>query len=207
MNERMDVKSRRAPVVALSGMMFLEYAIRGVWTAYLANYLIAPRSAGGLGFTGGQTGSILLPAAAIGAILAPIVGGQIADRYFNAERAMAILLLACGIVVYAAASVFTFGAFFALTCIASIAFMPTMALTNSIAMAHLPDARRQFPPIRAVGTFGWIVASSLFTFLWLTHSNHAVNTARIADALRVAGILCAIFAAYCLIFLPRTPPR
>jgi nucleoside transporter len=196
-----------APSALLSGMMFLEYAIRGVWTAYLTNYLLASVSLGGLGFTGGQAGWILLPASAIGAILAPLVGGQLADRYLNAERAMAILLLITGVMLYISGSVRSFGGFFSVTCIASIAYLPTMALTNSIALAHLPDPVRQYPPVRAAGTLGWIVVSSLFTLAWLNGPDQAANTARIADALRLGGVMSVGFAAYCLAIVPRTPPR
>src|SRR5690349_4882980 len=67
----------------LALMMFLEYAIRGVWIPYLASYLGAPRSRGGLGFTGGQTGWIVTFGASVGALTAPFIMGQLADRWLN----------------------------------------------------------------------------------------------------------------------------
>src|SRR5205823_10222246 len=69
----------------LSLMMFMQYAIWGVWAVQLSNYLQSPVSAGGLGFTGGQLGWVLGLGGAIGAVTAPFIAGQIADRYLNAE--------------------------------------------------------------------------------------------------------------------------
>ena len=55
-------------------MMFLQYAIWGAWFAVLSAYLESD-----LGFTGVQIGAIysLLP---LGLIIAPFIGGQLADR-------------------------------------------------------------------------------------------------------------------------------
>src|SRR2546423_11035320 len=76
----------------LSVMMFLEYAARGVWLPYLANYLQAPVAQGGMGFRPGSVGWSLTLSASVGAITSPLVAGQLADRYLNAERALGILL-------------------------------------------------------------------------------------------------------------------
>ncbi len=70
----------------LSAMMFLQYAVWGVWLLVLPNYLLASPEQGGLGFSGGQIGWILGLAGAIGAVAAPFIAGQVADRYLNAER-------------------------------------------------------------------------------------------------------------------------
>jgi MFS family permease len=74
---------------SLSLMMFLQYAVWGVWLPYLANYLMGKTDQGGLGFTGAQVGWILGLAASIGAVSAPFLAGQIADRFINAEKYLA----------------------------------------------------------------------------------------------------------------------
>ncbi len=63
----------------LSIMMFLQYAIWGAWAPVLSAYLDK-----GLQFSGIQIGVIyaLLPLATI---LAPALGGQIADRWLPSE--------------------------------------------------------------------------------------------------------------------------
>lgn len=193
--------------VRLSVMMFLQYAVWGVWLPYLANYLVSPVDRGGLGFTGGQVGWILGLAGSIGALAAPFIAGQIADRYLNAERALAILLLVGGAVKYVTAYTHGYMPFLLLSILYSVAYMPTLALTNSISLQNLPDRERQFPRVRLWGTVGWIVASSAFTMLWLNTTDPVTNTRRIADALKVAGVISVAYALYALLLLPRTPPQ
>src|SRR5438552_16169959 len=84
--------SMRSVFPRLALMMFLEYAIRGVWMPYLASYLTSEPSRGGLGFSGVQAGWIVTFGSSVGAISAPMIMGQLADRWLNAERALAIFL-------------------------------------------------------------------------------------------------------------------
>jgi MFS family permease len=189
----------------LSVMMFLEYSIRAVWTACLVNYLGAPLDAGGLGFSPAQTGWILSLAATVGAFSAPLVG-QLADRYVNAERALAALLAVTGVALVVNARATSFGAWVALSCLASLAYQPTVPLTNGITFANVADPVHRYPAIRAFGTLGWIVVSSLFTLLWLARGDRH-DIARMGDAVMIAGIIALAFAAYAVTVLPRTPPR
>jgi hypothetical protein len=68
----------------------------GAWLPVAARYLTAPVADGGLGFDGGQVGMILGLAGSIGAISAPFIAGQLADRWFSTERFLAFLLLVGG---------------------------------------------------------------------------------------------------------------
>jgi nucleoside transporter len=205
--------------LSLSFMMFLQYAVWGVWLPYLANYLMAKTELGGLGFTGAQVGWILGLAASIGAVSAPFLAGQIADRFINAEKYLALLLISGGIVKYITASVHDYHTFIVLSILYSVLYMPTLALTNSIAFAHLNNPEKQFPFIRVWGTIGWIVASNAFPLLWLQSNLHLTRlppfiggtdkpnaTALWADCLRVAGILAIAYGVWAAFFLPSTPP-
>ena len=87
-----SVKSR------LSAMMFLQYAVWGIWLPVLATYLQSSAAEGGLGFTSGQVGWIIGIAASLGAVSAPFIAGQFADRYFSTEKFLSLLLLFGGIV-------------------------------------------------------------------------------------------------------------
>lgn len=197
-----------AAASALSAMMFLQYAVWGVWLPSLAIYLTAPADGGGLGFTGGQVGWILGLAGAIGAVTAPFIAGQVADRYLNAERALAGLLLVGGAINFALAYVHNYYVFLLLSVLYSICYMPTLSLTNGISFAHLRDSERTFPWVRLWGTVGWIVASNAFALLWLAAApTPAEKTARIADALKVAGVASAGYALFSLLVLPKTPPK
>jgi MFS family permease len=188
-------------------MMFLQYAVWGVWLPFLARYLTSTSAEGGLGFTPGEMGTILGLAASLGAITAPFIAGQVADRYLNAERALGILLLLGGALNIALAGTTQYPLFLLLGVAYSVCYMPTLSLTNSIAFRNVTRPETQFPPVRAFGTLGWIAAQSLFPLLWLNSSNDVENTRRIADALRVSGIISIGYAFYAFFVLPKTPPK
>ena len=82
----------------LSLMMFLQYAVWGVWLPVLATYLQSSVDDGGMGFTSGQVGLIIGVAGSVGAVSAPFIAGQFADRYFATEKFLAALLVFGGIV-------------------------------------------------------------------------------------------------------------
>jgi nucleoside transporter len=187
-------------------MMFLEYAVRGMWYPFLANYLSSDRHDHGLGFTAGQTGWVLGFAGALGALTAPIIGGRIADRYLNAEKALAILHCVAGVLLFLNASSMTFTMFFLIMICFSIAYAPTQSLTNSLALSHLIDREHSYPRTRMWGTIGWIVTSSLFTYVVLRSPVKATNIGRIPMAMRMAGGLAIGYAAYAFFLLPKTPP-
>ena len=192
--------------ILLAGMMFLQYAVWGLWLLLLPKYLSTPPAAGGLGFTVGQTGWILGLAGAIGAITAPFAG-QIADRYLNAEKTLGLLLLLGGFINFGLAYTHNYTAFLFLSVAYSILYMPTLPLTNSVSFQNLADSAKEFPPIRMFGTIGWAVAAGVFPWLWLDAADEAENTRRIADALRASGALSILYAFYCFFLLPKTPPK
>ena len=78
----------------LSGMMFLQYAIWGAWLPLLWPFLSGHR-----GLSGGQIGNIFA-VGALGAIIAPFIAGQIADRWFNTEKFLAISHILGGLLVW-----------------------------------------------------------------------------------------------------------
>ena len=174
----------------------------------------------GLGFTGGQIGWILGLAGSIGALFAPFVAGQVADRFLNAEKALGLLLVGGGIVKFATAYATDYGTFMALSIGYSILYMPTLALTNSVAFANLDDAEKSFPRVRTWGTIGWIVASNAFPLIWLhtqlrgtalppflTCEAKPNDVALIVDCLKVSGAMAVAYGFWAMFALPRTPPK
>src|SRR4051812_20565927 len=87
----------------LSIMMLLQYMVWGAWLPLAARFLSAPAEQGGLGFTGGQIGMILGLAGSIGAMSAPFIAGQLADRYFSTERFLGALLFIGAIIKWVTA--------------------------------------------------------------------------------------------------------
>jgi nucleoside transporter len=203
----------------LSLMMFLQYAVWGAWLPLAARYLSASTADGGLGFTGSQIGLILGLAGSIGAIASPFIAGQLADRYFNTERFLALLLAIGGVIKWVTSTQTAYPAWLWLSIAYGVVYMPTLALSNSMAFANLKDPDGQFPRVRVWGTIGWIAVSWIFPMIYLqtnlrfgwmppflTGPELPNVTHRLADSLRFSAIISWAYAAYCL-FLPRTPPR
>jgi len=199
--------------------MFLQYALWGAWLPVTARYLSASVAEGGLGFTGSQIGMTLGLAGSIGAVMAPFIAGQIADRYFSTERILAFLVTAGGVVKWITSYQTEYSAWLVLSIIYSVLYMPTLALSNSITFSHIDDQENDFPKIRIWGTLGWIVASWVFPMIWLqTNLNfqwmppfivgaEVPNvTSRLADALKFSGLISITYGAFCFL-LPHTPPK
>jgi hypothetical protein len=210
----------KSNVGRLSLMMFLQYAVWGAWLPLAARYLTAPVAEGGLGFTGTQMGTILGLAGSIGAIASPFIAGQLADRYFSTERFLAALLAIGGVIKWITASQHGFSAWLVLSILYSVVYMPTLALSNSMAFANLDDRDHQFPKVRVWGTIGWIRGElDLSDDLSADRSppaGHAPVPGRDRSCptsprgwpIRSAfsAIISFGYAVYCL-SLPHTPPR
>ena len=203
----------------LGTMMFLQFAIWGAWLPLTARYLSASIAEGGLGFSGSEIGMILGLAGSIGAIVSPFIAGQFADRYFSTERILSFLVITGGIVKWYTATRTDYESWLWLSILYSVLYMPTLALSNSVAFSHIDDAENTFPKIRVWGTIGWIAASWAFPMIWLQQNlsfqlmppflsgDEVPNvTARLADALKFSGIISMVYGAFCFL-LPNTPPK
>ncbi len=174
--------------------MFLEYAIWGAWS------VVAGKSFQDMGFNGNQMGWIfsLLPLATI---ITPFFGGQIADRYLNTEKFLAILHLIGGAVMLALATKTSYHMIVVLMLIYSLFYAPTLALTNSITFHHLTSSEREFGGIRVGGTVGWVAAGWILA-LWRWGVGHPIP----GDLFYLAGILSILLGLFCFC-LPKTPPK
>ncbi|MBN3058678.1 MFS transporter [Pectobacterium versatile] len=181
----------------LSFMMFVEWFIWGAWFVPLWLYLSKS------GFTAGEIGWSYA-CTAIAAILSPILVGSLTDRFFAAQKVLAVLMFAGAILMYFAAQQTEFMSFFPLLLAYSLTYMPTIALTNSIAFSHVADVERDFPRIRVLGTIGWIASGIVCGFLptWLGFSD--ISPTNVPLLITAASSALLGFFAF---FLPNTPPK
>jgi nucleoside transporter len=136
---------------------------------------------------------------ALGAILAPFIIGLIADKYFSAQRILAVLHIAGAILMFYASQAADFTGFYPLILSYMILYMPTLALVNTVSFKQMLNPSKEFPPIRIFGTVGWIVAGLLIGWLGWEQSGSLVLTFKVAAAVSLAlGLLCFT--------LPDTPP-
>mgnify|MGYP001115173036 CR=1 FL=1 len=206
-----DADSTAVPALVrtrLSVMMFLQYAIWGAWLPILYPFLLGHR-----GFELNEVGAIF-SAGAVGAIIGPFVAGQIADRHFATERFLGASHLVGAVMVWFLAGIDSFSAFLAVSFVYGLVYAPTLALTNSISFANLPDRDRDFGKVRVWGTVGWIAAGiTVGQWLALQHSPAGVEAQALAaaqdagraDAFRLSAILGVLMGLYCFT-LPHTPP-
>ncbi len=191
--------------------MFLQYAIWGAWLPLFFPFLTEHRH-----LSDSQVGA-LAALGACGALVAPFLAGQIADRWFATEKFLAVSHLLGAVLVWQLATLTTFGSLLLFSLLYSLLYAPTLPLTNSIAFHHLPDRDRDFGKVRVWGTVGWI-AAGIGVGQWLYHRHtpgdpsataeivRAAQVAGMADAFRLSAILGALLGLYCLT-LPHTPPQ
>ncbi|MBI4568075.1 MAG: MFS transporter [Planctomycetes bacterium] len=190
----------RGVVTRLSVMMFLQYAIWGAWLPLFFGFLKNHRS-----LTGGQIGN-LFAISALGALAAPFVAGQIADRWFNTERFLGISHLVGAALVWQLGRVETYNELLLFGLLYSLVYAPTLPLTNSLAFHHLPDRDRDFGKVRVWGTIGWIVVG-IGMGQWIAHQYAAADwMAARGDAFGLSALLGVALGLFCFT-LPRTPPR
>ncbi|MCN5959192.1 xanthosine/proton symporter XapB [Escherichia coli] len=150
-------------------MSFLQYFIWGSWLVTLGSYMINT-----LHFTGANVGMVY-SSKGIAAIIMPGIMGIIADKWLRAERAYMLCHLVCAGVLFYAASVTDPDMMFWVMLVNAMAFMPTIALSNSVSYSCLAQAGLDpvtaFPPIRVFGTVGFIVAMWAVSLLHLELSS------------------------------------
>jgi nucleoside transporter len=180
-------------------MMLLEYAVWGAWAAVAGKYFTEPPPRG-LGLSGPFSG-MLFSLAPLGAIISPLLVGQLADRWVRAERLQGVLCLLCAGALFLLGGVRDSSSLFWLMLALAIFFAPTTSLTNAIAFAHLKDPSREFGGVRVGGTIGWFIALGCLA-----------GWRALADT-PIQGDLFYLSAAFALTLgvfsftLPATPPQ
>ncbi|MBL8829325.1 MAG: MFS transporter [Planctomycetaceae bacterium] len=180
-------------------MMFLQYFMQGCYLPVASLYL-----QDSLGFEKQQVG-YFSSALSIGPLLAPLFVGQLVDRHFATQRVLACCHLVAGGLMLALYAQRDFWSVITLGTLYSILWVPTMMLTNSLALFHLQQRDREFPTVRLWGTIGFILPAWLIEGVWLAGlEGDALNTAR-GVTFALSGVTGLVMAVYCWT-LPNTPP-
>lgn len=175
----------------LSVMMLLEYFVWGAWYVTMGTYM-----ADFLGSSGIQIGAAY-SALAIATMISPFFIGLVADRFFAAQRILGVFHIVGALLLYFATQVSDNTSFYWVILVYSLLYMPTIALTNSIAFTQMTDPGKQFPWIRVFGTVGWISAGLMIAALSIEKTPATFHMAAIASL--ALGVISFI--------LPNTPPK
>ena len=182
----------------LSLMMFLQFFIWGGWFVTLGTFL-----GNNLGASGAETG-MAFSTQSWGAIIAPFFIGLIADRYFNAEKILGVLHLIGAVLMYFMSQATSFDAFYPLVFAYMVAYMPTLALVNSVSFFQMKDPAKEFSIIRVFGTIGWIIAGLLISyFQW--DSTKSIDEGALSNTFTMVAIASLILGVISFT-LPKTPP-
>ncbi|MET0280231.1 MAG: nucleoside permease [Steroidobacteraceae bacterium] len=180
----------------LSVMMFLQFALWGSWFVTLSTYLLA------IGFDGLQVGAAY-STMNWGAILAPVIAGAVADRFFQAQKVLGLLHLVGAVLLWWISTITEPTAFFWALLAYAVCYMPTLGLANAISFHQMTDPGRQFGLIRAFGTFGWIVVGLVVGWLAPKLLGHSIEPTNLP--LRIGAAISLLLGVYAFT-LPSTPP-
>ncbi len=180
----------------LSFMMFLNFFVWGAWFVTLGTFVTMDLNASGLQM------SNVYSTQSWGAIIAPFIIGLIADRYFNAEKILAVLHLVGAVLMYQMYQATDIQLFYPYVLAYMILFMPTLALINSVSFRQMKNPEKEFSVIRIWGTIGWIAAglSISYVFMW-----DSVDGGLLRNTFLLASIASIVQGLHSF-FLPKTPP-
>ena len=197
----------------LTIMNFLEFAVWGAYLTSMGNYL------GKAGM--GAEISWFYAIQGIVSIFMPTLMGIVADKYVQPQRLLGLCHLVAGVSMVGLClmgmqqEIPDKTAFIALYTLSVAFYMPTLALSNTVAFTILKhnglDTVKDFPPIRVFGTVGfiltmWFVNCATWTdgSFNLTFAENAFKFQYTYMQFFVSGILGVLLCAYCFT-LPACP--
>ncbi len=184
--------------VKLTVLNFMEFAVWGAYLTSMGTYLARVGMAGQIGWFYSVQGFVSL--------FMPALMGIVADRWMEAQRLLSlshllagIFMLAASVYGYQAGDAVQFAPLFTLYTLSVAFFMPTIALSNSVAYSALDqaglDTVKAFPPIRVFGTVGFIIS------MWIVDLGGMQSTSL---QFGWSGLLSIVMAAYA-ITMPHCP--
>ena len=178
-------------------MLVLQF---GAWGAYLTSL---GRYLGNAGL--GPQIKWFFAMQGIVSIFMPTLMGIVADRFIQAQKTLSLChamaglaMIGAGLYCMGAGDNVQFGPLFALYSVSVAFYMPTIAISNSVAYNAMGkngmDPVKEFPPIRVFGTIGFIISMLATNFV-------KIGGVAMQDSytqLFSSGALSLILAAYAL---------
>ena len=188
----------------LIAMNILQWAVWGSYLTSMGSYLASVGLATRIGIFYAMQGIV--------SIFMPTLMGIVADKFIPAQKLLGIChgiagAAMCGAGLYgmSAGTDISFGILFGLYSLSVAFYMPTIALSNSVAFKILEqngyDTVKDFPPIRVFGTIGFICAM-LFVNFWT--NGDGVQYQHTYNQFFVSGVLGIMMLCYCAT-LPACP--
>lgn len=154
-------------------MNFLQFAVWGAYLTSMGTYLA------GIGL--GSHIGLFYAMQGIVSLFMPAIMGIIADRWIPAQRLLglshllaAVFMLGVGFHGMQGGNQVSYPVLFTLYSLSVAFYMPTLALSNSVAYTALDqsglDTIKAFPPIRTFGTIGFICSMWLVDLLGFQHN-------------------------------------
>ena len=195
-----SIKSR------LIAMNLIQWAVWGAYLTSMGSYLANVGLATRIGIFYAMQGIV--------SIFMPTLMGIVADKFIPAQKLLGIChgiagaaMVSAGFYGMTAGTEVSFGILFSLYALSVAFYMPTIALSNAVAFNILEqngyDTVKDFPPIRVVGTVGFICAMLFVNFMT---NGAGVQYQHSYNQFFVSGILGLAMLAYCLT-LPNCPCR
>ena len=193
-----SIKSR------LIAMNLIQWAVWGSYLTSMGSYLASVGLATRIGIFYSMQGIV--------SIFMPTLMGIVADKFIPAQRLLGLCqgiagaaMAGAGLYGMTAGTDISFGILFGLYAVSVAFYMPTIALSNSVAFGILErngyDTVKDFPPIRVFGTVGFIIAMLFVNFMT---NGEGVQYQHSYNQFIVSGILGIVMLAYCFT-LPACP--
>ena len=189
--------------IRLIVMNLIQWAVWGAYLTSMGQYL------GSVGL--GSRISIFYAMQGIVSMFMPAIMGIVADKWIPAQKLLGYCHGIAGAAMTGAAAYCMgtvtpeFGILFGLYSVSVAFYMPTIALSNSVAFKILTDngydTVKDFPPIRVFGTVGFIASMWFVNFMT---NGDGVSFQKTFDQFYVSGILGIVMLAYCFT-LPACP--
>jgi MFS family permease len=150
----------------LAILFFLQMMAMVIWVVPLSRILNAS------GFT--AISAYAYATSAVAAFISPLIFGAMADRHASPVRVLRWLsagsAAAMTLMAWSIAHHWPLLLVLAIIQLFAIAAAPTYSLASTIVFSRLSNSQRQFGPLRAVGTFGWMCGCWLISILGLDAS-------------------------------------
>lgn len=185
-------------------MNFLQYAIWGAYLTSMGSFLAKS------GF--GPQIWLFFATQGFVSIFMPALMGIVADKWIPAQKVLSlchgiagISMLAAGFYAMTAGAGIQFGTFYALYTLSVAFYMPTIAISNSVAYNALEvsgkDPVKDFPPIRVFGTVGFICSMLFVNFM---KGGDGIQFQHSYNQFLTSGILGLVLCLYALT-MPNCP--